>query len=131
MGLSNKVSCEAGSFSCHLNPHKFFQSEVLRLYFLALEPWVVWSVWLPSCSSWFIHMQMWDHPLHQPLTAPGPQPYGKSSPPQLPISTPPTGLNERFFFISIVVRLPYSLIFCQFWLFIYFFKFVVVLLWLV
>ena len=33
VGLSKKLSCEAGSFSCHLNPHRFFQSEVLRLYF--------------------------------------------------------------------------------------------------
>ena len=31
MGLSNKPSCEAGSFSrCHLNPHRSFQSVVLR-----------------------------------------------------------------------------------------------------
>ena len=37
--------------------------------------------------------------------------------PQLPVSTPPTGLDECFFFISLVVRLPYSSIFCQFWLF--------------
>ena len=36
---------------------------------------------------------------------------------QLPVSAPPTGLDECFFFISLVVRLPYSLIFCQFWLF--------------
>ena len=41
-------------------------------------------------------------------------PCHKSSPPQLPISTPPTGLDECFFFISLVVRLPYSSIFCQF-----------------
>ena len=45
----------------------------------------------------------------------------------LPISSPPTGLEECFFFISLVVGLPYSLIFCQFWLF-FVFKFVVVLL---
>ena len=70
MGLSNKVSCEAGSFSCCLNPHKFFQSEVLRLSFPVLEPWVIWSVLLPSCSSWFICMQMWDCLLHQPLPHP-------------------------------------------------------------
>ena len=31
--------------------------------FPALEPWVAWSVLLPSCSSWFIHIQMWDYPL--------------------------------------------------------------------
>ena len=34
---------------------------------------------------------------------------------QLPISAPPTSLDECFFFISLVIRLPYSLIFCQFW----------------
>ena len=45
---------------------------------------------------------------------------------QLPISTPPTGLNECFFFNSLVVRLPYSSIFWQFWLF-FVFKFVVFL----
>ena len=42
--------------------------------------------------------------------------------PWLPISTPPTGLDECFFFISLVVGLPYSSIFCQFWLF-FVFKF--------
>ena len=36
---------------------------------------------------------------------------------RLPISAPPTGLDECFFFISLVVGLPYSSIFCQFWLF--------------
>ena len=59
MGVSNEFSCEACSLSHHFNPHRFFQSEVLRLYFPLLEPWVVWSVSLLSCSSWFIHMQMW------------------------------------------------------------------------
>ena len=66
MGLSIKLSCESGSFSCHLNPHRCFQSEVLRLYFPALDPWVETSVSLRSCFSQFIHMQMWDHLLHQP-----------------------------------------------------------------
>ena len=46
---------------------------------------------------------------------------------QLPISAPPTSLDECFFFNSLVVGLPYSLIFWQFWLF-FVFKFVVVLL---
>ena len=45
---------------------------------------------------------------------------------QLPISTPPTSLDECYFFISLVVGPPYSSIFCQFWLF-FVFKFVVVL----
>ena len=68
MGLSNKLSCEAGSFSCcRLNPHTCFHSEALRLYFSGLEPCVVLSVSLPSCSSWFICMRMLDHLLHQLL----------------------------------------------------------------
>ena len=47
--------------------------------------------------------------------------------PGLPVSAPPTGLDECFFFISLFVGLPHSLIFCQFWLF-FVFKFVVHLL---
>ena len=50
-----------------------------------------------------------------------------SSQPQLPVSTPPAGLDECFLFNSLVVGLPYSSVFCQFWLF-FVFKFVVVLL---
>ena len=46
---------------------------------------------------------------------------------QLHVSAPPTSLDECFFFISLVVGLPYSSIFCQFWLF-FGFKFVVLLL---
>ena len=121
MGLSNELSCEAGSFShCH-NTHRVFQCEVLRFYFPGLESWVAWSVSLPSCSSWFIHRRMWDHPFLQP------PPCHESSPPQLPILTPPTGLAEWFFFNSLVVRFPYSSIFWQFWLFVVF-KFLVALL---
>ena len=46
---------------------------------------------------------------------------------QLPVSAPPAGLDQCFFFNSLVVGLPYSSIFWQFWLF-FVFKFVVVLL---
>ena len=72
--LSNELSCEAGSFSCRLNPHRFLQSEVLRLYFTTLEPWVTWSVLLHSYSSQFIHTQMWDCLLCQLLPRPVCQP---------------------------------------------------------
>ena len=65
MRLSNELS-KAGSFSCHFNPHRLFLSEILRLFSLVLEPWVAWSIWLPSCSSRFICTQMWDHLLQQP-----------------------------------------------------------------
>ena len=123
MGLSNELSCEAGSFSHWHNPHRFLQLEVLRLYLLTLESWVAWSVLLPHCSSQFIHMQMWNCLLHQLppcpvgqrcLAHPGPPATTclEFSPPQLPVSAPPTGLHECFFFI---------------WLF-FVFKFVAVLL---
>ena len=96
-----------------LQPHRFFQSEVLRLYF---------PVWNPGLhSSQFICTQMWDHPVCQPLLC------CLFSLPQVPISVPPTRLDECFFFNSLVVRLPCSSIFWQFWLS-FVFKFVVVLL---
>ena len=53
----------------------------------------------------------------------------QSSPPPVPVSAPPTGLDECFFFISLVVRLPYSLIFCHFWLF-FVFKLLLSFFWL-
>ena len=40
--------------------------------------------------------------------------------PQLPLRIPPTGLDECFFFNSLVVGLPYSSTFCQFWVFFFF-----------
>ena len=57
-----------------LPPHtlQVLQSEVLTVFphtgiFPTLELWVTWSVLLPSYSSQFIHMQMWDCPVCQPL----------------------------------------------------------------
>ena len=114
MGLSNEFSCEAWSFSCHCNPHRCFQSEVLRLYFPALKLWVVRSVslWLfppGECGT----AQSASHHLarstsHSLVSS------------WLPVSAPPTGLDECFSFISLVVRLPYSSIFCHFSLFLFF-----------
>ena len=113
VGLSNELFCEAEHFSHCLNCHRFFQSEVLRLYFPMLDPWVIQSVSLPSCSSWFICKQIWDHLLCQL------PPCLESSPPPLSVSTSPTSLGECFFFNSLVVGCPYSSIFCQFWLFLF------------
>ena len=48
-------------------PPQVFSVRGLRLYFPALEPWVPWSVLFPSCSSKFICMWMWDHPVLNPL----------------------------------------------------------------
>ena len=66
VGLSSEHSCEARSFSHGSNPHCSLPPEVLRLYFPPLEPWVMRSVSLPSCSFQFIRMQVWDYPVHQP-----------------------------------------------------------------
>ena len=54
-------------------------------------------------------------------------PCRESSLTRLPVSAPSTGLDECFFFYSLVVRLPYSSIFWQLWLF-FVCNFVVVLL---
>ena len=49
MGLSNDLSCEAGSLSCcRPNPHGRFQIRGLRLYFPELEPWVTPSASVPD-----------------------------------------------------------------------------------
>ena len=130
----------SGSSSCHLNPHRCFQSEVLRLYFPALEPWVAWSVLYPISSSRFTCLEMWDCPLHQlpPCLVHQPPPVHPGPPAatllrvlstRLPISAPPISLDEYFFFNSLVTRLPYSLIFCRFWLF-FVFKLLLSLFWL-
>ena len=104
------------------NHHRFLPSEVLRLSFPKLETWVVWSVSLPSCSSWFMCTQMWDLLVLQPL------PCHEYSLSWLPVSSPPTGLDECFFFNSLAVGLLYCLIFWQFCLFFVFKLFVVLLL---
>ena len=66
-----------------------------------------------------------------PPAAPSPGPPAVTLPQVLsallPVSAPPASLDECFFFNSLVVGLPYSSIFCQFWL-VFVFKFVVVLL---
>ena len=113
-----------------------FSIRGLRLYFPALEPWVAWSASLRRCSSRSIYMRMWaagsaSHHLARSascsLACPVPQSTTSLGLPaatlpqvlstRLPVSAPPTGLDECFSFISLVVRLPYSSIFCQFWLF--------------
>ena len=123
-------------------PMVVFSQRLWRLYFPALEHWIVWSVSLPSCSSWFICSQMWDCPVHKLPPCPSPPatslltpvlqqlPCWESSPPWLSVSAPPTGLDECSFFNSFIVRLPYSSIFCQFWLFSVFLNLLLSFFWL-
>ena len=132
VGVSKELSYETGSFSHHHNPHNCIQSEVLRLYFPTLE------LWLHSLS----HLQLFTNvgsPALPAATIPSPPatvlptpvlqlwPCCESSPLWLPVSAPPTCLDKCFFFNYLVVGLPYSSIFWQFWLY-FVFKFVVVLL---
>ena len=93
--------------------------------------------WSPGCAvclapQWFLPVY-----LHAKVGPPGLQSAALLAPPaaasprvlsaQLPVSAPPTGLGECFFFNSLVVGLPYSLVYWQFWL-LFVFKCVVVLL---
>ena len=85
---------------------------VLQLFFLVYPHTDVGPPAPPAASLALVHQLL---------------PCCKFSPPPLPISAPPTSLDECFFFNTLVVGLPYSMIFWQFWLF-FVFKFVVVLL---
>ena len=40
MGLSNKLSCEAGSSSCHHNPHRFYSQRFWGFISLHWNPWL-------------------------------------------------------------------------------------------
>ena len=66
----------------------------------------------PATTLWGLLAAAWPTPFHNPPShwVPQLQPCRKSSLPGC------LGLDECFFFISLVVGLPYSLIFCQFWL---------------
>ena len=119
VGLSNELSCEARSFSRCCSSHRFLQPEVLKLYFSVLEPWVVLSIAsqlfllaYPPVNTGLPGSPATDSGSLFSLLAIGPLPT-----PWLLDSTPPTSLGECFFFNSLVVGLPYSLIFWQFWLF--------------
>ena len=103
-----------------------FSLRGLRLYFPELEPWVVWSASIPHHSSGFICGRMWGRRVcqwsdclprssHTPPVSVPPQ-QRESSPPQLPVSTPPTGLDECLFFYLLGIGLPCGSIFSQFWL---------------
>ena len=74
---------------------------------------------LPATTLWGLLVTAWSAPFHNPPPCWVCQlpPCLESYLPGLPVSAPPTGLDECFFFISLFVGLPHSLIFCQFWLF--------------
>ena len=104
-------------------PNRFLQPEVFRLYFL--------STGTLGCMVYLAPQLFLPVYLHANVGAPAPPtttlpalvlqvlPCLEYSLPGLPLSTPPTGLDECFFFNSFIVRLPYSSIFWQFWLFLF------------
>ena len=92
-------------------PMALYSQRFWGFIFLCWNPGLFSLCLLPSCSSWFIRTWIWDHlaywlPPHLPVLPST----SLSSPPQLPISAPPTSLGECFFFNSLVIGLPYNLI---------------------
>ena len=128
MVLSSELSCEAGSFSAATST----PTGIFNQWFGALFPQagtlgcaVCFS---PPLSLWvYLYTNVGPRGLLA-ITLPAPfvpqsaslwvQPHcHESRPPWLPVSDPPTGLDECFFFNSLVVGLLCGSIFCQFWLF--------------
>ena len=62
----------------------------------------------PATTLWGLLAAAWPDPFHNPPPrwVCQPLPCRESSPPRLRVSTPPTTLDECFFSISLVVRLP-------------------------
>ena len=90
----------------------------LRLYFPALEPWVVRSATIPTVCPVYLCANVGLRGLLV-VRLPAPfVPHSTSLGPatdKLPVSTPPPGLDDCLFFISLVSDFLAS-IFCQFWL---------------
>ena len=114
MGLQQTVLC-GWEFILLLQHPQEFSTSGLRLYFPSPEPHVAQSVTRStSCRS--------ACPASQSATLLGPPAPAllRVLSTQLPVSAPPPGLDECFFFISLVVGLPYSSILCQFCFFFFF-----------
>ena len=126
MDPSDRLSCEIGSFS---HPCKsqiftvrgfeaFFSGTGTLGYKICLALWLfflvylhrVWDRWGPPATA----LPAWSASL-------------LAAHPLCPRYPSPPSLHECFFFNSLVVRLPYSLIFRQFWL-LFVFKLIVILL---
>ena len=130
MGLSNNLSCEAWSFSFCLDPCGFFSVIGFEALFPHTGTLGCVACLTSRLFSQFICMQIVGLP--GPPAAVSPARFSSRclAACHLCLSCPSPPLLlvcEWFFFNSLVVGLPYSSIFWQFWLF-FVFKFVVVLL---
>ena len=99
------------------SPQVFSISD-LRLYFPMLELWVAQSVtWSTRrCLAGQLQLCAPHSTIHH-LAGSASRHLAACPLAPLPVSATPTGLDECFFFISLVVGLPCGSIFCQFWLF--------------
>ena len=86
---------------------------------------------LPATTLWGLLAEAWPAPFHNPppCWVCQPPPCRESSLPQLPVSTPSMGLDECFFFISLVVGLPCGFDFLSV-LVVFVFKLLVFFFWL-
>ena len=82
----------------------------LMLYFLTREPWCCVVCFAPPLFL-LVYLHANVGPLGPPATS-----LLQVLSSQLRVSAPPTSLDECVFFKSLVVGLPYSSIFLQFWL---------------
>ena len=112
MGLSNDLSCEAGSLLLPPQPPRAFSIRGLRLYFPALEPWVAGSALLPAVCPVYLCGNVGPQGLLvvrlPALFVPHSASLGRAMATQVlstpvPVSAPPTGLDEYLFFISLVL----------------------------
>ena len=113
MGLSNDLACGAGIFLLLLpQPPQVFSLTGLRLYFPTLESWVTWSALLPAISPIYLRTNVGSQGFlvvrlpapfipHSASLGSATETRVLSAP--LPGSTPPTGLDECFFFIYLVL----------------------------
>ena len=129
MSLSNKLSCEAGSSPAAAStPTGVFNQRFEALFpragalgcAVCFAPPLFLLVYVCSNvgSSASGRTACRVHPTNHHISGSGRvPPCLESCPPLLPVSAPPTSLDECFFFIYLVVGLPCGSIFCQFWLF--------------
>ena len=119
-----KWSClKIQQFFCHPHPHRFLQPEVVGIYLpdagtlggavwrgagIAHSQGITSIFYLPHVNVGAL-MPILPPPLHT-------TPHLLAFPPYLHVSTPPPHLDECGFFKSLVVGLPYSSIFWQFWM---------------